>query len=304
MQNRFRWDDARFLLALHRTGTLSAAGATLGVDASTVGRRIDALEEALGARLFDRTPDGAVPTAVADELLPHAEVMERAATELAGSAASFEREVEGVVRLSLPPGVADLLVAPFLPALIARHPRLRLELDARVGYVDLARREADLVLRGMRPERGDLVAVRVATSRSLPFGRDDLAARLGRVSDPAAVPWITYGPDLAHIPDAAWVLAVAPERALVLRTSSFTAQVAAVEAGLGVTLIPERLVASRPRLAPLGFSRKLAATLPAYPEGALWLAAHRAMRSIPRIAAVWDFIVASTAEVERRAARR
>jgi DNA-binding transcriptional LysR family regulator len=303
MQNRFRWDDARVLLALHRTGTLSAAAAALGIDASTVGRRVDALEQALGARLFDRTPDGAVATAVADELVPLAETMERAATELAGAAGSFEREVEGVVRVSLPPGIADLLVAPFLPALHSRHPRLRLELDARVGYVDLARREADLVLRGMRPERGDLVAVRVAVSRSLPLVRDDLAARLGRVSDVAVVPWITYGHDLAHIPDAAWIGAAVPETSIVLRTSSFTAQVAAVEAGLGAALISEDLVATRPQLVPLSFTRKVASSLPPFPVGQLWLAAHRAMRSVPRVAAVWDFIVEQTAAIGRAPAR-
>jgi DNA-binding transcriptional LysR family regulator len=291
MQSRFRWDDARVLLALHRAGTLSAAAAALGVDASTVGRRVDALEEALGARLFDRTPDGAVATAVADELVPHAEAMERAAMELAGGAASFEREVEGVVRISMPPGIADLLVAPYLPALHARHPRLRIELDARVGYVDLARREADLVLRGIRPDRGDLVAVRIAASRSVPIAQGALARRLGRVSDIAAVPWITYGLDLAHIPDAAWVGAAVPEEAIFLRTSSFTAQVAAVEVGLGVTLIPEALIAARPHLVRLEMTRKLAASLPPYPEGQLWLAAHRAMRGIPRVAAVWDFVV-------------
>jgi DNA-binding transcriptional LysR family regulator len=303
-QNGFRWDDARILLALHRGGTLSAAGMSLGIDASTVGRRIEALEQALGARLFDRTPDGAVPTAVADELLPHAEAMERAAVELAGGAGSFEREVEGVVRLSVPPGIADFFVAPFLPALLARHPRLRLELDSRIGYVDLARREADLVLRGMRPDRGDLVAVRVVGARAVPFGRDALVARLGRVSDIAAVPWITYGLDLAHIPDAAWVGAAVPESAIVLRTSSFTAQVAAVDAGVGVTLIAEALVATRPHLVQLAFTRSLATRLPPFPEGQLWLAAHRAMRFIPRVAAVWEFIIEHAQALAAPVARR
>lgn len=291
LQNEFRWDDARVLLALHRSGTLSGAAASLGVDASTVGRRIDAFEAALGARLFERTPDGAVPTAATEELVPHAEAMERAALELAGGAASFERDVEGVVRLSVPPGIADLLLAPLLPRLHARHPKLRLELDARVGYVDLARREADLVLRGMRPDRGDLVAVRVAGSRSLPYVRDTLARKLGRIRAAVDVPWITYGADLAHIPDAAWVLRTIPESAIVLRTSSFTAQVAAVEAGLGATLIPEALTGARPHLVPLDLDRKAARELPPFPEGHLWLATHRAMRSIPRIAAVWSFLV-------------
>jgi DNA-binding transcriptional LysR family regulator len=292
-QNQFRWDDARVLLALHRARTLSAAAAELGVDASTVGRRVDALEQAIGARLFDRTPDGAVPTLAADELIRHAEAMELAAMELAGSAEAFERAVEGVVRISVPPGVADLLVVPLLPKLRARHPRLRIDLDARVGYVDLARREADLVLRGMRPTHGDVVAIRLATARSIPVAQRGFAERSGNVRDPATLPWITYGHDLGHIDDARWVASVAAESSIVLRTSSFSAQIAAVEAGFGVTIVGEPLIAARGELAPLRFTRSAASRLPAYPEGTLWMAVHRAMRSVPRVAALWDFLIES-----------
>lgn len=287
----FRWDDARVLLALHRARTLAGAAAQLAVDASTVGRRIDAIEAALGARLFERTPDGAVPTAAAEELVPHAEAMERAAHELAGSASGFEREVEGVVRLSVPPGISDLLVAPALPELLARHPRLRVELDARVGYVDLARREADLALRAIRPERGDLVSVRLAHVASVPFVARALAERLGRVRDVGAIPWITYGHDLEHIPDARWVASVAPEERIVLRTSSYTSQVFAAEAGLGAILGAEPVFAARPALVRLATTKAAAARLPPYPEGSLHLVAHRASRSVPRVAAVWQFLV-------------
>jgi len=290
-QTKFRWDDARILLALHRTGTLAGAAAALNVDASTIGRRIEALETALSMRLFERTPDGAIPTAATQEILHHAQAMERAALELAGSATTFEREVSGVVRLSLPPGVADFFIVPLLPQLRARYPQLRLELDTRVGYVDLARREADLVLRSRRPERGDLITVRVGQSRMLPYLHQSLARTLGRLRALEDVPWITYGPELSDIPDAAWILSAVQETSILLRVSSFSAQLAAVEAGVGVTLIPEVLGESRPQLARLDLSRRLAASLPEFPESQLWLATHRSMRAIPRVAATWDFIV-------------
>jgi len=77
-QSRFHWDDVRVFLALCRARTLSSAAARLGVNASTVGRRLDALEDALGARLFDRTPDGVIPTAATEHLLAHAERLEHA----------------------------------------------------------------------------------------------------------------------------------------------------------------------------------------------------------------------------------
>ena len=147
----------------------------------------------------------------------------------------------------------------------------------------------------MRPEHGDLVCTRITESTSLPYARADVATALGRVRNPAAVPWITYGPDLAHIPDARWVLAVAPERSIVLRTSSFTAQVAAVEAGLGATLLPDDLGDARPSVRRVEVARSLAKRLPPFPVGQLWLVAHRAMRSVPRIAAVWQHVVDETA---------
>lgn len=303
MQNGFRWDDARVLLALYRGKTLSAAAKSLGLDPSTVGRRVDAIEHALGARLFDRTPDGAMPTVVTEELVPYAEAMERAALELAGGAQTFEREIEGVVRVSAPPGVAELILTPLLPALRAKHPRLRMDLDVRIGYVDLARREADLALRTMRPEHGDLVSTRLAQAISVPFAQRALAKQLGNVRDPAALAWITYGHELSHLDEARWVSKLVPEKSIALRTNSFTAQIAALEAGFGVALMTEPLVAMRPNLAQLSFTRAAAAHLPPYPEGALWLVAHRALHGVPRVAAVWDFLIEHIASRRGRVPR-
>lgn len=286
----FRWDDVKILLALKREKTFSGASRRLEVDATTVGRRLTALEEALGVRLFDRTPDGVVATAEAEELLGTAESMELAARRMEGDVAALEREVEGMVRLSVPPGLADLMLAPRIGELRRRHPKLLLELDARIGYVDLARREADLALRGIRPDKGDLVSVRLTTATSSPFACTALVEELGNVRDAAALPWITYGPELDHIPDAAWVLSVAAPSSLVFRTSSFSSQVGAALAGGGVMLAPRELMTSVDRLAPVRFTRRQASGLPPYPTSSLYLVAHRSMRDVPRVAAVWDYV--------------
>ena len=141
-----RWEDVRVFLAVHRTRGLAAAGARLGMDASTVSRRLAGLEEALGARLFDRTRDGLLPTSAADLLLPAAEAMEAAHVSFVRDATGFEREAEGKVRVSVSPGMAEAFVAPALMRLRARHPKIRLELDASVRPVALSRREADIAL--------------------------------------------------------------------------------------------------------------------------------------------------------------
>lgn len=298
--SEFRWDDVRVFLALMRTRSLLRAGQALGVNASTVGRRIDALEAALDVRLFDRTRDGVRPTAAAEQLLPAAEDFERAAVGVAGAAEGFEREPEGTVRLTGPPGVIDEFVAPAVGKLAARYPRLRLELDASIGYADLTRREADLALRGLRPSAGDLVTRKLGGSPYVVIASKRYARALGTLADPADARWIAWGPELAHIPSGAWLEQFIPPEAVVLRTNSMSAQLRALEHGVGVALHPAaftrvRSVVEVP-LAP-AFCRRA----PVPPEDSLWLVGHRALRDVPRVAAVWDFILA---ELERMAFHR
>lgn len=98
-----KWEDVRIFLAAYRERALGPTGVRLAIDASTVSRRIVALEESLGARLFDRTREGLLPTRAAELLLPSAESMEAAHTRLSRDVSGFEREAEGVVRLSVAP---------------------------------------------------------------------------------------------------------------------------------------------------------------------------------------------------------
>jgi len=123
-----RWDDVRVFLAVQRAGSLGQAAARLGVDTSTVSRRLTALESWLGARLFERTREGLAPTRVAELVLPPAEAMEAAHRRFARDASGVEAEAEGVVRLSVAPGFAQDFVAPALVRLRARHPKIRVEL--------------------------------------------------------------------------------------------------------------------------------------------------------------------------------
>lgn len=290
VQNEFSWDDVRVFLALFRARTLSSAAVRLGVNASTVGRRLDALEDALGARLFDRTPDGVAPTAATEHLLGHAERLEQAAHALGGAVEGFEARPEGVVRITAPPGVADHFLAPALPRLLSRYPDIRVELDASTRYLDLTRREADLALRPARPESGDLVTVKIADEQDGLFTSSAYAVELGTVRDLGDARWIGWERDLAHIPSARWLNERVPESKVVLRTSSIGAQLSAAEAGLGVVLLPDAYGKRRP-LTAVRLSPALRASLPPTPRQSLWLVGHRATRDVPRIAAVWETIL-------------
>jgi DNA-binding transcriptional LysR family regulator len=293
------WDQVRVFLAVARAGQLAGAAARLGLDVSTVSRRLDRLETELGVHLFDRTRDGTVATAAAEAMLPAAEDMERGLAQFAAAVDAVETTAEGVVRLTSPPGLADAFIAPLLARFAQRFPRVRVELDASVGYADLTRREADLAVRATRPRAGDLIAVRLVSTQALPLTSPRYAAELGRLKKWSDARWISYGNDLAQIPTARWVTehAGAPP---VLRTSHFPSQIAAAVAGLGVMIASEPFRLVRPLVA-VSISRALQPAWDALPVEELWLVGHRALRTVPRIAALWDFLAESLANPGRAA---
>ncbi|HEU4407769.1 MAG TPA: LysR family transcriptional regulator [Polyangiaceae bacterium] len=300
-----RWDDVRIFLAVYRQGSLGAAGLRLGVDTSTVSRRLAALEASLGARLFDRSREGLAPTRSAEFVLPAAEAMEAAHGRFARDASGLESTAEGVVRLSVAPGMADAFIAPALVRLRARWPKIRIELDASVRAIDLTRHEADLALRSVRPQGADLVMTKLMTTRWVAVASPDLAKALGRMNAWEDAPWITWDRDLASIPTARWLARHAPRADVVLRTSHFASQLVAARSGLGVVLAPEPYARVH-ALAPVAFADALAPDAAAWPSDDLWLVGHRALRDVPRVAAVWGFLLdelgpADRAERPRRA---
>lgn len=290
LAGELRWDDVRIFLAVHRLGTLSAAGARLGLDVSTVSRRLTALEEALDARLFDRTRQGLRAARAAALVLPAAEAMEAAAARLTREASAVE-QARGVVRLSVAPGMADTFIAPALARFRASHPGIRLEIDASVRAVDLSRHEADLALRSLRPRGAELVVTKLGSARWIAMTSPGLAASLGRLESWSDAPWIAWDQDLASLAAARWLARHAPDAEILLTTSHFGSQLAAAEAGAAIALVPE-LYATVRKLVPVAFAPNLAPSTATWPSDDLWLVGHRTLRHTPRIAAVWSFLVA------------
>jgi DNA-binding transcriptional LysR family regulator len=299
------WEQIRLFLAVMREGSLMAAGARLGLDVSTVSRRLDRLEAQLGAALFDRSRDGTTPTAVAEQMTPHAEEMELSASRFAAAGAQVETAVEGTVRLTVVPGVADTFVAPRLAELHARHPKLVIELDASVSYADLTRREADLAIRATRPTSGELVTTKLVTTTALPLASPAYARALGRLRKLEDARWIGWSDALGHLPQARWLREHGPAVAPALRTDHFGSQLAAARAGLGVVLASAPF-AHLPEsgLVAIAHAKTLDDAWGALPTESLWLVGHRALRHVPRVAAVWDFVIESIGEeAARRLAR-
>lgn len=284
--SRLAWDDVRVFLALCRAKTVGRAAAQLGVDASTVSRRLVAMEEALATTLFERGRDGIEPTKSAEDLLPVAEEIEGGMLRFANAADRLERDVEGVVRVTCPPDVAEVAIVPHLPALLARHPALRIELEPGEAVLDLARREADLALRTVRPQRGDLVVTRLREVRWIAVAAPGVVrGKLRRWTDAA---WVGWGERMDHVPPAKWLhkLGVEP----VVRSNSLRVQLAAVARGLGIALVPEPSAAHY-GLEPVALAPALRSASAAWPVDELFLVTHRALRQVPRVRAVWELLV-------------
>lgn len=264
------WSDLRHVLTVARAGTMAAAARRLGVNQTTVARRLRAAEQALGARLFERRDGILYPTAAGEAAIARGARVEQEVEALASGVRGRETQASGLVRLTTVPLLANRLLIPALPQLFAAHPGLRLELVAEPRNLNLTRREADIALRLARPESGTALARRI--------GLLDHAVYAPRRRGGDTLPWITYEEGLRHLPQARWVAAAGGEEGPLL-VNDAEALLQALHAGLGKALLPWFIGEGDARLRRLSHS-KVVLSRP------VWLLVHRELRAQPRIAAV------------------
>src|SRR5215470_12004641 len=168
------WDELRTFIEVARDGSLSGAARRLGLAQPTVGRHIDGLEAALGVTLFTRSPRGLAATPAALALVPHVDTMAAAAAALTRAAAGEAAPDRGTVRVT-----ASEVMPPLLAAFHAGHPGIAVELALTNRTEDLARRDADIAVRMVRPTQSGLVARRIGASRIALYAHRDYLARFG-----------------------------------------------------------------------------------------------------------------------------
>ncbi len=269
------WDDARFFLAVCRTGSVSAAGKQLGVNHTTVARRIAAFESSLSTRLFDRTRDGYIMTQAAENLYDNAVRMEESAQAIDRAAFGRDAELRGSLRLTVPYDFANRLVAPVLPAFRSRYPAIELELLTTTGLMDLAAREADLAIRLTAKPPDYLVGREILPLRHGVYGTRRCLRSLDerqRVilfrSERTPPEWVRE-----HFPDAE----------VVLRTDNLSTMHAATAAGLGLARMPCYEAEPDRKLLRLDLDLKPS-------TWSVWLLSHVDLRSTARVRVTRDFM--------------
>ena len=234
------WDDMQVFLAVARKGSLSAAARQLKVTQPTVGRRLKALEETLSARLFDRLPDGFVPTPAGEELLPLAEEMERTAEAIQRRQATLADRVSGTIRLSVFEISAQFL-NDHLPELQARLPEVEFEVAISHQNANLSKREADLVLRACLPENPALIARKLGSIAYAVYGEAGLVNRYPAARTEARYrdcPWVGYDNDHASFDTQRWLAEKLEGRPPLVRVNNGLVVFDAVRKGAGLGVLP------------------------------------------------------------------
>lgn len=273
------WDDLRVVLAVARGETLSAAAKRLGVDQTTVTRRLAATERAMGTPLFQRVERRLQPTDAGAKTVVHAERVEAEIERLAARLAGTDRAPEGQVRLTAVPILVNRVLVPRLAAFRRRYPKLSLELIAEPRNLQLAKRDADIAVRLARPAGGTALCRKLGELAYSVYG----VAGAGGL-----LPWLGYDDDHADLPQARWLAREARRAGIALRANDAETLFQAATAGLGRTLLPDLAVPGGSGLARLSDGPVL--------RREVWLLVHPEIRHLPRIAAVADWLTALFAD--------
>jgi len=281
------WNDLKVFLAVARTGRLTVAAQKLGLDHTTLGRRIAGLETALGARLFDRSPHGYALTGHGEQLLPTAEGIESLVLTAASDLGEADQSLSGTVRLAAPEGFGSYVLAPLMTTVAERHPELEIQLVAIPGLVSLSKREADIAVTLSPPREGRLAVRKLTDYRLGLYGapayldaRPPITAR----ADLTGQRFIGYIGDLLYAPELDYMHAPDVDIRVGLQSSNLIAQLQACLAGAGLCVLPAFIAASTPGLVRV---------LPDHVQLnlSLWLVVHNDLRRLARIRAVMDLIV-------------
>ncbi len=285
------WDDVRIFLAVARAGQILGAARRLELNHATVSRRIAALEDALGAKLFRRLTTGSELTPSGEKFLAVAERMEAdmiaARSELAGG----NETLSGTVRIGAPDGFGVAFLASRLGALTAQHRDLKIQLVPVPRSFSLSRREADIAITTERPSEGRLVAQKLVDySLGLYASRIyyDANGLPATQSELKAHRLVGYVPDLVFSPSLAYAQEFSPDWEAGFSISSALGQVEAVRSGAGIGILHAFIARSLPELIPVTAAKPI--------RRAYWLVYHESVRPIRRIQAVAGFI---TKAVER-----
>ena len=281
------WNDLRYFLAVARDGSTLAAAKALRVSQTTVARRIAALEEALGVRLFEKRQAGYTLTPEGAGLVERAAHVERAASGFSEASAALARDTSGTVRITTQEIFGFSLLAPMLRELHERHPEILIELDDSQDFRDLGEGEADIALRSAYGDLGAGVVGRrlcdddwtlycsreYAAKHGVPTNREELRKH-GFIGGGGPKLWRAY---------SAWLHDLGLDDRVIMHHASAMGMMSAIRSGLGIAVLPCIVADVDPDL--------IQCVPPKAGHGrSMWLVTHERVRHTARVRVVIDFL--------------
>jgi DNA-binding transcriptional LysR family regulator len=276
------WSDIRHFLAIARARSLNGAARLTGQSQPTMGRRLRALEHALGHALFQRGSEGFVLTDEGAALLAHAERMEEEALAYERELAGQGEELDGQLRVSSSDWFGVHMLAPVLAEFIKANPRVSIELVTDARLLNLARREADLAFRIQAFAEPDVIQRRLMTIPYGLYGAKGRARALARGGSGCAL--ITLDAAYRDFPDARWLRQVLPQAHVAFTSNSREAQARMCAEGVGLAVLPRPLGDGMAGL-------RLVKTDTPPPGRDVWVGFHRDLRRLRRLRALVDLCV-------------
>jgi DNA-binding transcriptional LysR family regulator len=282
------WGDIRVFLAIAREGTLTAAAHKLGQTQPTLGRRLRALEAAVGNKLFQRTVDGLLLTNEGHAMLAPAERMEKEAFAIDRQTLVLNKDIEGLLRLTTFDWFGPAVIAPLLAAFARLHPRITIEMLTDPRFLNLSRREADLAFRIGSFSEPDVVSRKLMRIHYACYIRRGFKHPVP--GDGADCALVTLDSTFSGTPDDSWLNKLLPNARVGFRSNSRQMQAQVCANGLGVAILPVLLAETIPKLERVDLGGEP-------PARDVWVGYHRDLRHQTSLRTLLEFVVAKLAEL-------
>jgi DNA-binding transcriptional LysR family regulator len=288
------WEDLRFFAAVAQAGSISAAARQLGVNHSTILRRLAQLEAAMEVRLFERFQTGYQLTPAGEELhallAPLAEQMDAAQRRVTGRNAVLS----GTINITTTDTLLHGLLAPVLARFRLLHPGIQLQVAVNNGFMNLTRREADVAVRPSNAPPETLVGRRVGAIHTAVYASRAYLRRARQLGigdqDWARHEWVAPDESLGHLRQAQWLKAHVPEERHAIRIDTLLGMAQAVRAGLGAGMLLSLLADADPEL------EQLQAPEPGL-DTDVWVLTHADLRKVGRVKALTEFLYTELASL-------
>lgn len=277
------WNDLPFFIAIANHGTLAGAARELGVNHSTVFRRVNAFEKKLGVRVFERLPEGYVLTEAGEEILAHAHQAHESIHALERAAAGRDFQPSGHISITAPQNIATEYLAPCIAEFHAQYPAIQVEVAVSDADYDLSRRDADMALRASSQPPEHLIARKVVDLSWHLCGSKTYVKQAGSLTSLEQLNehrLIGAAAELRRIPPFIWLHQQIPTAQMVSLSNSLDTMAAMVRAGLGLALLPSDLHRT-------DIQRLLKVDVDA---GQLWILTHPDLRNVVRIKTFSQFL--------------